>query len=90
MTRTLDEIMKARQLPKAKEIRRKIEEQVEKLEELKQQSDIVMAWLNFYQLQHKAYTHGELTSEESIALESQYFSLTGNKEQEVKYAIKKK
>lgn len=90
MTRTLDEIMKARQLPKALEIKSKINEQIEKLEELKQQSDIVMAWLNFYQLQHKAYTQGELTSEEAIALESQCFSLTGSKEQEVKYEIKKK
>lgn len=90
MTRTLDEIMKARQLPKALEIRTKINEQIEKLEELKEQSDIVMAWLNFYQLQHKAYTYGELTSEEAVALESQYFSLTGNEKQEVKYEIKKK
>lgn len=90
MTRTFDEIMKARQLPKALEIKAKINEYIDNLEELKQQSDVLMAWLNFYQLQYKAYTQGELTSEEAIAMESQYFSLTGKKEQEVKYEIKKK
>ena len=65
MTRTFEEISKARGLPRALALKNKAISVCDAIDDFQCKIEAEQGKLEFYQLAHKAYVFGELTNDES-------------------------
>lgn len=87
--RKYEEIQKARQLPYAVNLRNKMNEQCDILDDIKLTQSHELDRFNYMQLCYKAFTIGHLTEEEDLALQSLMIKLD-IRDKEFEYVVKKK